>query len=250
MLVDHPLIMIGSAKNLYLPTLPKTHHSSISDVEASVSSHIRRIIESQNVSTASQYIPLSPWRKLTRVRYTIVLEQWHDFCERKQAIHLLTNTNSALNFFIERYEKGCQYSSITLPRSALASAMTLKGYSTLSESPVTKPFIKRVCHLGPSKQKYYFIWNADILLMYLEHIEDNSQVNLLHLFKKITTLLVLFHGLRISIIATFDFGLITRSYDMCVLYPSKLLKQDQQGRLREKSFKSLKILNEYLKRRA
>ena len=227
--------MIDFAKNSYLPTRPKTHHSSISHVEASGSSHIRRIIESQNVSTASQYIPLSPWRKLTRERYTIVLKQWHDFCEKEQAIHLLTNMNSALNFFIERYEKGCQYSSITLARSALASAMTLKVYSTLSESPVIKPFIKGVCHIGPSKQKYYFIWNADMFLMYWEHIEDNSQVNLLHLSKKITTLLVLFHGLRISVIATFDLGLITRPYGMCVLYPSKLLKQDQQGRLREKT---------------
>ena len=100
--------------------------------------------------------------------------------------------------------------SITLARSALASAMTLKVYSTLSESPVIKPFIKGICHLGPSKQKHYFIWNADILLMYWEHIEDNSQVNLLHLSNKLTTLLVLFHGLRISIISTFDLGLITR----------------------------------------
>ena len=229
MLVDHPLIMIASAKNLYLPTRPKTHHSSTSHVEASGSSHIRRIIESQNVSTASQYIPLSPWRKLTTERYTIVLEQWHDFCEREQAIHLLTNMNSALNFFIECYEKGCQHSSITLARSALASAMTLKVYSTLSESPVTKPFIKGICHLGPSKQKHYFIWNADILLMYWEHIEDNSQVNLLHLSKKITTLLVLFHGLRISIIATFDLGLITRPYDMCVCTHLNSLKKTNKG---------------------
>ena len=65
--------------------------------------------------------------------------------------------------------------------------------------------------------------------MYWEHIEDNSQVNLLHLSKKITTLLVLFHGLRISIIATFDLGLITRPYDMCVCTHLNSLKKTNKG---------------------
>ena len=70
--------------------------------------------------------------------------------------------------------------------------------------------------------------------MYWEHIGGNFQVNLLHISKKVTTLLVLLHGLRISTIATSDINLVTLPHDMCSFYPSKLLKQDQQGRSREK----------------
>ena len=64
--------------------------------------------------------------------------------------------------------------------------------------------------------------------------EDNSQLNLLELSKKVTTLPVLLHGLRISIFVTFDVTLITISNDTCIFYPSELLKDDRQGRSRDK----------------
>ena len=59
-------------------------------------------------------------------------------------------------------------------------------------------------------------------------------INLLELARKIKTLLVLLHGFRISTIATFDINLITMSNDTCLFYPSELLKQDQQGRPKDK----------------
>ena len=128
----------------------------------------------------------------------------------------LPDVISVLKFFTEIYEKGCQYSSITLARSALASVVTLRGYTTLSDHPLIKFFIKGVYHLRPPKPKYSSIWDADILLIYWEQIEDNSQLNLLELSKKVTTLLVLLHGHRISTIATFDINLITMSNDTCI----------------------------------
>ena len=64
-------------------------------------------------------------------------------------------------------------------------------------------------------------------------MEDNSQLNLLELSKKVTTLLVLLHGLRISKIVTFDITLITMSNDTCIFYPSELLKHHQHGRPRQ-----------------
>ena len=152
MLVDHPLIMIASP--------------SASQVKASSGSHIWGNIEPENVSTTTQYILLSSWRKSTRGRYNTVLQQWHDFCGREQTNYLLPNVTSVLKFFAELYEKGCQYSSITLAHSALASVVTLRGYTTLSDHPLIKRFIKGVYHLRPLKPKYSSIWDADILLRY------------------------------------------------------------------------------------
>ena len=166
---------------------------------------------------------------------------------------------SPLKFFTELYEKGCQYSSITLARSALASVVTLRGYTTLSDHPLIKRFIKGVYHLRPPKPKYSSIWDADILLRYWEQIEDNSQLNLLEHSKKVTTLLVLLHGLRTSTIGTFGINLITMSNDTCIFYPSELLKHDRQRRSRykiiNKKFENSKLFpmsatKEYLKRRA
>ena len=136
---------------------------------------------------------------------------------------------SALKFFTELCEKGCQYTSITLARSVLASVVILRGYATLSDHPLIKRFIKGVFHLRPPKPKYSSIGDADILLKYWQKIEDNSQLNLLELSKKVTTLLVLLCRLRISTIVTFDVTLITMSNDTCIFYPSELLKHDRQG---------------------
>ena len=74
-----------------------------------------------------------------------------------------------------------------------------------------KRFIKGVYHLRSPKPSG--IWDTDILLRYWEKIEDSSQLDLLGLSKKVTTLLVLLHGLRISTVATFDIKLMTMSND-------------------------------------
>ena len=108
--------------------------------------------------------------------------------------------------------------ALTLAQSALAFVVTLRGYTILSDRPLIKIFTKGVYHLRPPKPKYSSIWDSDILLKYWEQIEDNSQLNLLEFSKKVTTLLVLLHGLRIS---------------TCISYPSELLKHDRQGRPRE-----------------
>ena len=122
-----------------------------------------------------------------------------------------------------------------------------------------KHFTKGVYHLRPPKPKNSSIWDVDILLRYWEQIEDNFQLNLLELSKKVTTLLVLLHGLRISTIATFDINLISMSSDTCIFYPSELPKHGWQGRPRDKiiykKFENSKLCRmaatiEYLKCRA
>ena len=78
-----------------------------------------------------------------------MLQQWHDFCGREETNYLLPDVTLVLKFFTELYEKGSQYSSITLARSALASAVTLREYATLSHHPL----IKRILLSG--MQIYY-----------------------------------------------------------------------------------------------
>ena len=211
-------------EHIVSPYPPNNTSPSASQVKTSSGSHIWGNIDSQNVSRTTQYILLSSWRKSTRGRYNSVLQQWHDFCGREETNYLLPDVTSVLKFFTELYEKGCQYSSITLARSALASVVTLRGYATLSDHPLIKRFIKGVFHLKQPKPKYSSIWDADISLRYWQKKkkkEDNSQLNLLELSKKVTTLPVLLHGLRISTFVTFDVTLITMSNDTCIFYPSE-----------------------------
>ena len=81
---------------------------------------------------------------------------------------------------------------------------------------------------------FFYLGSRYITKVLAKKTEDNSQLNLSELSKKVITLLVLLHGLRISTIATFDVNLITVSNDTGIFYPSELLKHDQQGRPRDK----------------
>ena len=168
------------------PTTPHPLHSK--SQKTSSGSNNWGNVESQNISTTTQYILLSSWRKSTGGWYNSVLQQWHN-CGREETTYLLPYMTSVVKFFTELHEKGCQHSSVTLARSALTSVVTLRGSTTCS---LTKRFIKGVYHLAPSKPKYSSIWDADILLRYWQQIEDNSHLNLLKLSKKVTTLLALF----------------------------------------------------------
>ena len=149
MLVIHPLIMTASL-NIYLPTHPTT--PSASQVKTSSGLHIWGNIDSQNVSTTTQYILLSSWRISTRRRYNSALQQWHDSCGREETKYLRPDVTSFPKFFSKLYEKGCQYSSITLAHGAPASVVTLRGYAILSDNPLIKHFIKGVLHLRPPNQ--------------------------------------------------------------------------------------------------
>ena len=114
------------------------------------------------MSTATQYILLSSWGESTGGRYNTVLQQWHDFCGREKTNYFLPDVTIVLKFCIELYEKRYQYSYITLARSGLASVVTLRRYTTLTDHPLIKHFIS----FKTKKPEYSSIWDADILLRY------------------------------------------------------------------------------------
>ena len=222
MLVDHPLIMTASLNILYFPVHPKTSRPLHPKLKLLVA-HISVVTLTHKMFLQQQNIYSCLLEEFQPGEDTTVLQQWHDFHGREETNYLLPDVTSELKFFTELYEKGWQYSSITLAHSAIASAVMLKGYTTLLNDPLIKCFIKGVYHLRRPKPKHSSIWDADILLRYWQQIEDNSHLNLLELSKKVTTLLVLLHELRISTITTFG---VNRIFMSNIFYPSELLKHD------------------------
>ena len=92
-------------EHIVSPYPPNNTSPSASQVKTSSGPHIWVNIDSQNVSTATLYILLSSWRKSTRGKYNSVLQQWQNFCGRKETNYLLPDVTSVLKFFTELYEK-------------------------------------------------------------------------------------------------------------------------------------------------
>ena len=88
--------------------------------------HITGEISSHKMFLQQQYILLSSCRKSTRGRYNSVATVVR-LLREGAANQLLPDVTLVLKFLTELYEKGCQYSSVTLARSALAPVVTLRG---------------------------------------------------------------------------------------------------------------------------
>ena len=95
-----------------------------------------------------------------------------------------------------------QVGTVLLTHSALAYVVTFRGYATSLEYLLIKRFIKEVYNLELPKSKYSSLWETDILLRYWEDIRNNPQLNLVELSKKVTALLLLLNGLRMTTIRT------------------------------------------------
>ena len=118
MLVDHPLIMTASLNILYFPVHPKTSHPLHPKLKLLVA-HISVVTLTHKMFLQQQNIYSCLLEEFQPGEDTTVLQQWHDFHGREETNYLLPDVTSELKFFTELYEKGCQYSSITLACSAL-----------------------------------------------------------------------------------------------------------------------------------
>ena len=157
MLVDHPLIMTVSLNILYLPTHPTTPHPLHPKLKLLVA-HISGVTSIHKMFLELHNIYSCPLGENQPGEDNSVLQQWHYFCGREETNYLLPDVTSVVSpkFFTGPYEKGCQYSSITLGHSAIASVITLRGYATLSGPPTHKTFHKRGLPLKTTKTKIFF----------------------------------------------------------------------------------------------
>ena len=60
------------------------------------------------------------------------------------------------------------YSTINSTRSALASVVSIPGYTKLSDDPLINRFIKGV--FNPPKPRYTYMWDVNIIFTYLKNL--------------------------------------------------------------------------------
>ena len=151
---------------------------------------VRDKIKQLGLSKKALNIIMKSWRIKTRRQYDTYLVKFTAFCKKRKMDPLVPNTNTAIEFLTDLFEKGCGYSALNTARSALS---TLNG---IGSDPLVCRFIKGVFNLRPIRSRYNYVWDVSTVLNYLRSLSPARDLNLFMLGAKLLMLCALVTGQR------------------------------------------------------
>ena len=96
------------------------------------------------------------------------------------------------------FDQGSGYSVINTARSALSTILCNDKGLTIGNFTSVKRFLKGAFELRPPMPKYQFIWDANLMLNYLENFHPNEDLCLSYLTYKLAMLLALASAQRVQ----------------------------------------------------
>lgn len=132
-------------------------------------------------------------------QYNITLKCWWEYCNSVGISPFEGDTIHIISFLQDIFDKTQNiYGSFNSHRSAL-SLITSKN---LGDDLRLKRFLKGIFRLRPSRPKYNYTWDPQLVLTYLKNSDDS---NLKMLSQKLVTLIALATGQRIQTISLITF---------------------------------------------
>ena len=156
----------------------------------------------------------------------------------------------------ELYNSGFSYSAINTARSAL-SAIDTSGTKSIGSHPLICRFLKGVYEEKPPKPKYSTIWDVALVLKYFQTLQDNQNLSIGLLTKKVFTLLLLVTAQRVQTISLIRKDCVHIKGDSCQIEIVDKIKTSKPGskncvlkihRYENKKLCALSALEEYLVR--
>ncbi len=158
-----------------------------------------------------------------------MLRRWETCCNKLNENLIYPSVNTMLEFFLQLYKGGCLCSGLCAARSALASVVSIAGYSSISEHPMIARFLKGIFNRHPLA-KYVQIRDINVVLSLYNRLPENPLLSLEDLTQKLLMLLKILGARRKnSVRSTVDN--IKISNNEMVLLLCEVLKNTRQGSL-------------------
>ena len=121
------------------------------------------------------------------------------------------------------------YGILTTARSTLGKFLHISGVPVLANHPLIQKVVKGAYNTKPPAPRYVVIWDTNILLQYLDSLENNS-IGFKLLSYKVTVLSTILSGQRVSTLHKFRLSQLQLTTDMAVFnLGDSLLKQSKPG---------------------
>lgn len=138
---------------------------------------VRRYLLDRGFSEQSIEIMCASWRGSSAKQYQVYLKKWLRFCSSRKIDPLSVDEIVVISFLTHLYNQGVGYSALNTARSALSTILNCQG-TTIGNFPSVKRFVKGVFELRPTKPRYYFIWDVNIVLNFLKNFYPNQDIPL------------------------------------------------------------------------
>ena len=178
-------------------------------------SYIRAALQGTGLSSTATTLICNAWREGTKKQYDGTLRRWGEFCHTWQIHHITPHVKDVVEFLSFLYDNGGRYGVITTARSTLGNFLHIPGVPVLANHPLIQKVVKGAYNTRPPAQRYVVIWNTDTLLHYLDSL-DNTLLNFKLLSYKVTVLLTILSGQRVSTLHKFRLSQLQLTTDMAV----------------------------------
>jgi hypothetical protein len=129
-----------------------------------------------------------------------------------------------VNFLSESFTRGLEYNTLNGYRSAISAFHREIDGVKVGQHAVVKQFMAGVFNERPPHPKYAATWNVDVVLAFMEQMNDNDTLSDKDLTHKLTTLLALTTAARAHELQAIDPTLIEDYGDRVVLHIKGLTK--------------------------
>ena len=193
--------------------------------------YIRAALQGTGLSTTSTSFICNAWREGTKKQYDSTLRRWREICCTREIHPITPHVNDVVEFLAFLYEKGGRYGVLATVRSTLGNFLHIPGVPVLANHPLIQKVVKGAYNTRPPAPRYVVIWDTDILLQYLDSLENNS-IDFKLLSYKVTVLLTILSGQRVSTLHKFRLSQLQLKTDMPVFnLGDSLLKHSKQDGL-------------------
>ena len=136
-----------------------------------------------------------------------------------------------LDFFTSLYTQGASYSAVNTAKSALLTFVTVRDNENWNLDPDIRKFFKGYFNLRTPIPRYFFSWDVDIVLTYLDNFFPLGLISLKELTFKALTLVALSSGSRAQALHLMDLSYMTRTPRKLTFYFKRILKTSKPGKV-------------------
>lgn len=136
---------------------------------------------------------MASWQNRTKKKYcnSTCIKKWQNFCTPRKINHIQPSLVPVLDFLTALHQQGLTYNAIDTARSALSSSVTLEDGTCVGKHPLVSRLRKGIFQEKPPRPKYTEIWDALIVLIYLQSLSPVDTLSLKELTLKLVVLILL-----------------------------------------------------------
>ena len=152
---------------------------------------LRESYEAKGLSKRATFLLLGSKREGTTNVYAGHWKKWNSWCSKREANPFNCHINLVIDYIAELFDKGLEYRTIGVIRSAISAYhIPVEGFK-VGEHPLVKDAMSGVDIKRPPKPKYCVIWDVEKVLNFFRKQPDDGKLSLRMLTHKAAMLLAL-----------------------------------------------------------